>query len=172
MSSARIKPSSLNWVASLVGLPGSQTVIHRLSRFKSADRFSVRTLLFILSILIILVSVLLFLSKRKAVIQAAWWDENWMYRRRIPVTNNTNQETDVYISLTLDTSDTSRFQTDCGDIRFIKENGEPLPYYIVSGCGTTTTTIHVNFDVFPAGSQNIYVYYGNPSAENGFSSSD
>jgi len=102
---------------------------------------------------------------------AGWFDDNWHYRREIPVTNNVAQETNVYIIVTLDTSDTTKFQTDAGDLRFTKYNGELLPYYISSGVGTTSTEVHVNFDVFPSGSQTIYYYYGNPSAENGFSAS-
>ncbi|MEM4721751.1 MAG: DUF2341 domain-containing protein, partial [Candidatus Methanomethylicaceae archaeon] len=104
--------------------------------------------------------------------QAAWWDENWAYRKKIPVTNNTSQESNVYISVTVDTSDTNKFQTDCGDIRFTTLRGQILPYYIVSGCGTNSTVIHVNFETFPSGAQTIYMYYGNPSAPNGFSASD
>ena len=104
---------------------------------------------------------------------AAWFDESWAFRRRIPVTNNTTAETNVYITIAnVDTSDTSRFQADCGDIRFTKENGQLLDYYIVSGCGTATTTLHVQFDTLIAGVQDIYMYYGNPSAANGFTSSD
>src|SRR5690606_27457720 len=60
------------------------------------------------------------------------------------------------------------FQADCGDLRFLKENGDLLPYRVVSGCGTANTEVHVNFDKFPTGSQNIYYYYGNPDAPDGF----
>ncbi len=103
--------------------------------------------------------------------EAAWWNESWQYRKRIPITAHAAEETNVYISITnYNASDTTRYQADCGDMRFTKQNGELLPYY-VANCGVATT-IHVNFDVFPAGAQDIYVYYGNPSAENGFSNSD
>lgn len=104
--------------------------------------------------------------------QAGWWNGAWQYRRYLPITNNTTAETDVYVSLTIDTSDTTKFQADCGDLRFTKYNGQKLPYYVSSGCGTASTVIHVNFDSFPAGIQNIYYYYGNEYANNGFSSSD
>jgi hypothetical protein len=99
---------------------------------------------------------------------AAWFDENWYYRKSIDITNNTTTETNVYVSLTVDTSDTTKFQTDCGDLRFTKYNGELLPYMVNLGCGTTATSVSVAFDSFPAGQQTIFEYYGNPSAPNGF----
>jgi hypothetical protein len=83
---------------------------------------------------------------------------------------------DIYVTYSvvsggIDTSDTTKFQSDCGDLRFTDQGGNLLPYYIVSGCGTANTIVHINFDTFPAGAQSIYYYYGNPSAPNGFSSS-
>ena len=104
--------------------------------------------------------------------EAAWWNPSWQYRQSIAVTNNTTEQTNVYISVSLDTSNTTKFQADCGDLRFTKQNGQLLPYYIVSGCGTASTSVHVQLDTFPAGEQTFYAYYGNPSADNGFSSND
>lgn len=72
----------------------------------------------------------------------------------------------------IDTSDTTKFQSDCGDLRFTDASGNLLPYYIVSGCGTSSTLVHVFLKSFPAGAQTFYYYYGNPNATNGFSSSD
>jgi hypothetical protein len=123
-------------------------------------------------ILAILSGAAWFVFLRSPKTQAAWWNDSWAYRKSVDITNNTTQQSGVYISATLDTSDTSKFQGDCGDLRFTKQNGQLLPYFIVSGCGTASTVIHVNFDVFPAGVQTIYYYYGNPSAANGFSAAD
>jgi hypothetical protein len=104
-------------------------------------------------------------------IEAGWWDDGWIHRKRIPLSNDTTEETDVYIEITgYDASDTVKHQADCGDMRFTKENGELLPYY-VSSCGASTT-IHINFNTLPAGDQNIYLYYGNSRATNGFETSD
>jgi hypothetical protein len=104
--------------------------------------------------------------------KADWWNDDWFFRKAIQITNNTTAENNVYITLTLDTSDITKFQTDCGDIRFIQSNGNSLPYFIVSGCGTSATLIHANFEVFNAGTQNINFYYGNQVADNGFVDSD
>src|SRR4030042_2425626 len=146
-----------------------------LQKFKKIARWCWATMpRRIVSTLIIVALVIapvytLFFAKEA---RAAWWNDNWMYRIAIPVTNNTTQQTNVYISVTVNTTDTTKFQTDCGDIRFTKLRGEILPYYLASACGQANTTIHVNFDVFPAGAQTLYIYYGNPSAPNGFSASD
>ncbi len=109
-------------------------------------------------------------------VKASWFDNNWVYRKAISISAHTAAETNVYINLNssnaLDTSDTTRFQTDCGDLRFTNQSGALLKYYIVSGCGTTSTVIHVQLSSFPAGAQTIYYYYANPSVANGFQPSD
>jgi len=122
-----------------------------------------------LVIISLIASYFMFFGKEA---EAAWFNESWYYRKAIPITAHTSQESNVYISVTVNTSDTNKFQADCGDLRFTKQSGQLLDYYIVSGCGTASTVVHVNFDIFPAGSQTIYMYYGNPSADNGFSASD
>lgn len=104
--------------------------------------------------------------------EAAWWNDAWHYRQRVDVTNNTSEEANVYIALILDTSDTTKFQANCGDLRFTKQNGQLLQYYLVSGCGTASTSIHVQFDTFPAGAQSVYAYYGNAATPDGFASAD
>jgi len=105
--------------------------------------------------------------------EAAWFDDAWRYRKAITVTNNTSAENNVYVTLSsYNTSDTTRYQTDCGDIRFTAENGQLMKYYVVSGCGTASTTIHIKFETLAAGAQTIYIYYGNSGAGNGFEASD
>ena len=37
---------------------------------------------------------------------------------------------------------------------------------------SATANIHVQFDTLPAGASTYFMYYGNPSAANGFSSAD
>lgn len=103
---------------------------------------------------------------------AAWFNDAWGYRVRVPVTNNTTQESNVYIQITgYSTADTSKFQTDCGDIRFTDTNGVELEYYIASGCGTGSTTIQVEIPTFKPGLNNIFLYFGNAAAVNGFQGS-
>ncbi|MEI7750050.1 MAG: LamG-like jellyroll fold domain-containing protein [Candidatus Moraniibacteriota bacterium] len=103
---------------------------------------------------------------------AAWWNDSWLYRKSITVTNNTTAQTNVYIAFTLDTSDTTKFQNDCGDLRFTDANGNLQDYFIVSGCATANTVIHVNLQTFLSGSQSLFSYYGNPTVQNGFVNAD
>lgn len=128
----------------------------------------------IISLLILLVLgpiVFSFLQNARGV-EAAWVDDNFSYRNAIPITSHTAAESNVYISATIDTSASGQFQSDCGDLRFTTVGGDILPYYIVSGCVSASTVVHVFFKSMPAGAQTIYYYYGNPSAANGFSSAD
>ncbi|PLX21395.1 hypothetical protein C0584_02680 [Candidatus Parcubacteria bacterium] len=105
-------------------------------------------------------------------VSASWWNDAWHYRQIVSVTNNTSTEANVYIDLDLDLSDTTKFQADCGDLRFVSEEGEILSYFINEGCANATSSIHVQFAALNSGFQNIYYYYGNPSIDNGFSASD
>lgn len=101
--------------------------------------------------------------------EAAWFDDNWGYRQRIPIDTHTASETNVYNAISVDTATltTDKLQADCDDLRFTKQNGEILPYQIVSGCDSATTVINVGFDTMPVAPFNIYMYYGNPSASAG-----
>ena len=127
--------------------------------------------LFFGSVLLIIVPIAIITFKNLSAAEAAWWNDNWQYRRRVLVTNNTSAESNVYIafsgSSTIDTSDTTKFQTDCGDLKFISSNGAPLRHYISSGCGSSNTVVHVLFESFMSGPQVIYYYFGNPEAANG-----
>ena len=95
----------------------------------------------IIAVLIVAISLTLFFSLKDT--DAAWWNDNWTYRRLVPVTNNTVEESNVYIAITIDTSDTDKFQGDCGDLRFTDYGGSLLKYYISSGCATATTVITI-----------------------------
>lgn len=112
----------------------------------------------IIAIAIVFGTLCLIRSPRTA--EAEWFNNGWYYRKSIPLTNNTTSETEVYISVTIDTSDTTKFQADCDDLRFTNGVGNELSYYLVSGCGTASTVVHVYFDNLISGFQSIY-YYGN-----------
>lgn len=143
--------------------------------FKLVKNFRRHPLLLIaLLILVTAIPIIVFTFKPKPA-TAAWFDDAWTYRMAKPIATHTASENNVYINLTgandLDTSIASgignKIQSDCGDLRFTKENGEILPYYIASGCLTADTVVQVFFNTMPAGAQTIYIYYGNPSAANG-----
>lgn len=136
------------------------------------EKFSLKSLLTIVVILLIGIVAIWRINQGPKKVEAGWFNEAWSYRKAITLTNSGTGQTNVYVALTIGTSDTSRFQADAGDIRFTKQNGELLPYYIVSGAGTSSTLIHINFDIYPAGASTFYLYYGNSSADNGFSTSN
>ncbi|MDO8429065.1 MAG: DUF2341 domain-containing protein, partial [Candidatus Daviesbacteria bacterium] len=143
-------------------------------------RFTKKTLVsYLIASLILTGSGLLYLfNPFTKDVEAAWFDDSWTYRKVIEIATHTASENTVYINLTgvndidTDALTTDKLQADCGDLRFTKSNGELLPYYIVSGCDTTDTVVHVYFDTMPAGAQTIYYYYGNPSAPNGTVAAD
>ncbi len=108
-----------------------------------------------------LVPILNFIQPNEA--QAAWYNEDWMFRKGITVTHESD-ESNVYTTVELDTSDTTRFKSDCSDLRFTDYNGTTIPYHVVSGCGTASTEIELLFGSLPAGEQTLYAYYGNASA--------
>ncbi|MFA5961219.1 MAG: DUF2341 domain-containing protein [Parcubacteria group bacterium] len=147
------------------------TILRGLFRFaKFGKRIfrskKIKTLALAILLVIIILPIYFWFSGRKT--EASWWDEKWAFRKSIQLTNSGSVQTNVYVALTVDTSDTTKFQADCGDLRFTKNDGKIMPYLIVSGCGTANTSVYVSFDSFPAGQQAIWQYYGNTSAENGF----
>jgi concanavalin A-like lectin/glucanase superfamily protein/uncharacterized protein DUF2341 len=136
---------------------------------KLSKQRGLRTLLILGPLLPILFFLIRFTQPKEV---GAWFNDNWLYRASIPVTNNTTEETAVYVTVSLDTSDTDKFQGDCGDLRFTKLNGQLLPYYITSGCGTGSTSINIYLDTLITGASTLYYYYGNPSVINGNSTTD
>ncbi len=100
--------------------------------------------------------------------QAAWFDDNWGYRVAVPVTAHTSLETSKYWTPpNIDTTDSTKFSSTCGNVRWTDASGKVLPYYVFSGCGGASTVFHVFLDNFPAGAQTFYYYYGNTGARDG-----
>lgn len=143
------------------------------TRKKKSSR-SIRRL-YVLAVTLPVLAVLLpitFLSLQRAnSSQAAWFDSNWQYRKRVNIPTHTSLESNVYVTVpTFDATDATKFQADCGDLRFTKETGQLLKFYVVD-CDSTAN-IHVFFESLPAGETNYYMYYGNVNAINGFETAD
>lgn len=134
----------------------------------------IRPILFFLSAVLAagaLIAVYSFFFSKPA--QAAWFDSNWSFRQAIPVSAHTSAETNVYISVTVDTSSTTNFQAHCEDVRFTQQDGKLLSYYLFTdNCRSGNSVFHVLLPTFPAGAQTIYVYFGNPSASRGTVATD
>lgn len=101
----------------------------------------------------------------------AWWDDSWNYRKPVAITNNV--ETALYdysMNINLNTADLisqGRMQGDCGDIRII-ENGEEINYGIINPDSANTEIYFIANDLIVGDNNDIYIYYGNPDADNGF----
>src|SRR3989344_5667051 len=125
----------------------------------------------VLILLLIVVGVGYFFFKDIKKASAEWFDSNWFYRQAITITVTSSasdvSNLDTWFSMDTSTPITaSKMQSDCDDIRFTNANGKLLPYYIDSGCNTTTTKIWVKADLVPKNSTTytVYAYYGNPNA--------
>ncbi|HDK42536.1 MAG TPA: DUF2341 domain-containing protein, partial [Candidatus Pacearchaeota archaeon] len=97
-----------------------------------------------------------------------WLYDEWAYRIPISVTENSGSNlTDFQVNLSVDTQtliSQGKMQSACQDMRFGNQNGSFLPYWIESGCNTTSTLIWVETNLTASQSKNIHIYYGNPGA--------
>lgn len=141
------------------------------------SRFSYKTLFTILFLLLGSIVLLLRLQYRPTKVSAGWWDDSWNYRQAITVTisSGTSDVADLDTVLSIGTSSlvaSGKLQSDCDDLRFTNITGTVLPYYIDSGCNSSATKIWVRADLVPKNTTtySLYVYYGNPSATAGSSS--
>lgn len=73
----------------------------------------------------------------------SWWDPAWSNRREIVVQENNGTDlTNYRVSLDIDTVSlisAGRMRSDCNDIRFTDAGGNPLEYWIESGCDSAHT---------------------------------
>lgn len=132
------------------------------------SRLTRTRLLFPLLLIVLLLPALYWYTTRPKE-TAAWWNESWVYRKKIPLTNSSGStQSDFQIQITIDTTQyvtNNKLQNDCDDIRFTDTNGGELSYWIEPNtCNTTTTIAWVKVPSIPTTGADIYWYYGNPSA--------
>ncbi|MDP4009580.1 MAG: DUF2341 domain-containing protein [Candidatus Shapirobacteria bacterium] len=136
------------------------------------NHFSYKSLFIILFFLLIgIVALFKFYPQNK--ISAAWWNDGWGYRKAVSITNSSSTITNQYVKITLDTSaliTAGKIQNNCNDIRVTNINGKLLTHFIDGDteydCNDTDTSIYALVDSIPSNGTTIYIYYGNPSAEN------
>ncbi|OGH33280.1 MAG: hypothetical protein A3A47_01410 [Candidatus Levybacteria bacterium RIFCSPLOWO2_01_FULL_37_20] len=116
----------------------------------------------------------IFLNPKK--VSAAWFDDNWAFRKAVTFTHNAAVSTPTQVEFDIDTTGSpTTFQDDCGDVRFTDPNGKILKYYLDSAsgpCDDASTDFDVLMPSIINGSNLIYMYYGNPSAANGTQAAD
>lgn len=104
--------------------------------------------------------------------KAAWFDEGYSYRQRLPITNGGSAQTDLQVGITMNTSTlitANKMQSDCDDIRIVTQDGQLIPHWIqeqTDDCNETDTKIWIKLASVPTTDMNIYIYYGNASATN------
>jgi hypothetical protein len=97
--------------------------------------------------------------------------DNWVYYRKITITNNAAQNlTDYQINFTLNTNELiteGKMRYDCDDIRITADDKLTLLSYWIepNTCNTNTTKIWVKIPLIPANSSiTVLIWYGNPQA--------
>lgn len=133
-----------------------------------------------------LIIALLILPFSFASADAAWYDANWIHRKKITITGNASAGANYPVELLIgETSGATGEQFDLGgnsaifppsndnggDLRFTDNDGTTLlSFYVASSTGVTPNRmarVWVEVADSLASNQDIYVYYDNASATNG-----
>lgn len=139
-----------------------------LSKIKQRLKYPHKRVLSSALILLVFIPTALLVSNfLSSKVEASWIAPEWQYRQVVNISSHSTLENNVFVTLpSFDATDTGRFQSDCGDLRFTTLNGNTLEYFVVN-CNANST-IHVFFNSLPAGNTNFYMYYGNSDAADGF----
>ncbi|MBU2592375.1 DUF2341 domain-containing protein, partial [Patescibacteria group bacterium] len=140
-------------------------VLNRLENLKLIN------LLTIFALLSVAVGLIFLLKKPVKEISAAWFNDNWLYRKAVEITNSGSAiSSERKIKIDVDTAaliTAGKMQSDCDDIRFTDNNGKLLDYFIDTNeadCNNASTDFYVKLSQILTGGQMVYIYYGNPSA--------
>jgi hypothetical protein len=132
-------------------------------------------LLFSSLILVILIPIYLLVAKfTNPSSEAAWFDESFQYRKAVDITNSSGGIlTDFQVSISIGTSapiSAGKMKSDCSDIRITDLNGKILSHWIEEnnpGCNAAADAkVWVKVPSIPTSGGILYVYYGNPNANN------
>jgi len=124
-----------------------------------------------LLVLLITIPLSIYILRHAGISEAAWFNDNWGYRKSIAVSNSSGGTLSNFQVKILDNKDLSvditagKIKSDLGDLRFTDINGKLLPYWIED---TTASSVDawVLIPTIPTSGATIYMYYGNPSAVN------
>ncbi|MGI6278199.1 MAG: DUF2341 domain-containing protein [Patescibacteria group bacterium] len=153
----------------------SKSIVNRIYSFIEPlfkePKKHLKTWLVVIIFLTSIWSVVFFLNRPEPA-QASWWNETWLYRKAVNISNDNGENlTDFQVAVTLDTASLitdGKMQDSCNDIRITDINGKMLPHFLdsVPGCNNESTVIWTKIPEIPTEGKTIYVYYGNPSASN------
>ena len=94
-----------------------------------------------------------------------WTDPSWSRMKPIQLTNNVGQPlTNYAVKLIIEYE--SEMQPDYDDIRFKHDNSTTWLDYWIESQSTSQAIVWVKIPVIPPGQSNMYLFYGNPSAQN------
>lgn len=97
-----------------------------------------------------------------------WYNLAWHWRKPITISNGGGALTNFQIMMTVDTATlvtAGKMLASGNDIRFSTSDGVTnISYWIQSGINTASTIIWVKVPSLSAGSNTIYMYYGNTGA--------
>lgn len=122
--------------------------------------------MFFASIALFSIISIVFLKLTGNAPKAAWYDDAWIYRTPITISNSGAGVTNQKVNLTINTAaliSAGKLQADCDDSRFTTVNGIAVPYYLESGCNTVSTSYWVLMPTIEGTPEStvVYHYYGN-----------
>ena len=93
----------------------------------------------------------------------SWWDENWICRRAITITEQSGKDLKDY-PLEITVQYDMDMNRDFSDLRFVDESNNKLDYWIQYKKDGKFARVWVKVDLPAHSTKTIYMYYGNPSA--------
>jgi hypothetical protein len=124
---------------------------------------------------ILIVGYFLFFQKPQTA-AADWWDDSWLYRQTVGITNSGTDQTDFQVMITVDTATlitANKMQSDCDDIRITDINGKLIPQWIEpTTCNTAATKIWTKVPSISTNGATVYLYYGNSAVGSKSSTAD
>jgi len=133
------------------------------------SKLSYKTLFIIFFFLLIGVVVLSKFVFPNQKVSAAWWNDMWQYRKAISISNTSgSDQSNMVVKINIDTStliSVNKMQSTCNDIRITDFNSNILQHYVTQ-CNTSSTNIYAKIPNTPSSGSGIYIYYGNPTADN------
>ncbi|MCC7569715.1 DUF2341 domain-containing protein, partial [Candidatus Micrarchaeota archaeon] len=126
-------------------------------------------------VLLFLVGFAVYNLRQAQETEAHWWDETWLYRRAIQISNDNGEDLeDFQVAITLDTAGLiaeGKMQATCDDLRITDNSGNIIPHWIEEnnpGCDDANTKVWTKVPTVFDGDDatTIYAYYGNAQAGN------
>ena len=137
---------------------------------------SLKKVIIILFIITLLIAGYFILLEKPQTAAADWWDDSWLYRQTIAITNLGTNQTDFQTMITLDSATlitANKVQSDCDDIRITDINGKLIPHWIEpSTCNTSATKIWTKVPSITTNGATLYLYYGNSAITSTSSTTD